>query len=73
MGRRLLLGGPDPAAKITWTRWPGVYTAGVFFTPTALCTPPGRFYKHPLGSLGIKGIRVINVFLRLQLQHQRNP
>lgn len=34
-------------------------TAGVFFTPTALCAPAGRFYKHPLGSLGIKGIRVI--------------
>lgn len=34
-------------------------TAGVFFTPIALCTPAGRFCRQPLGSLGIKGIRVI--------------
>ena len=62
-GEGCCLAAPTPQRRLPG---PGgqACTPGGFFTPTALCTPVGRFYKHPWGSLGIKGIRVIKCIFK---------
>lgn len=54
LGRRLLLGGPYPAAKVTWTRWPGLYRGGFLHSHCAryACR---TFLQTPLGVFGNKG------------------